>query len=135
MRDWYLSPEPMRDNVAATMKYQASIDAIARERGSFFLGHYEGGNHDNASNVDMKACPQMREFLNDWQHGPDAAAVQNAFNDRFVSAYPDAVISNYIYRADRYDPAKPWFDLKPTETTNPYYQVWETLLRPPVSER
>ena len=135
IRDWFLDPAPMRDNAATVMAAQDMLADIADQYGTFYLGQYEGGNHDNIDNTVVKACPEMRPFANQWMHGADGGAVQKALIDAMVSNHPYSVISNYIVRADRYDPAKPWFDLLPDESSNGYTQAWESVLRDPISQR
>ncbi|GAB4519440.1 MAG: hypothetical protein Kow00133_05150 [Amphiplicatus sp.] len=103
----------------------------AEKAGAFFLGDYEGGDHDMGPKY-LRSEPAFADFMRAWRWGPEGERVTRAWIEAMRADDPDGVIANFagaqfVFSGSTL--ANPWADGHYSEDTGRKRALEEFLRR------
>jgi hypothetical protein len=93
--DWYVNGSDRQVGaIPYLVRMRNENQRLAEEAGAFFLGDYEGENHENGGG-DLKSEPAFVNWMENWRRGPDGERTARAWVEALYRQNPDAIIANY----------------------------------------
>lgn len=89
------SPASVQGSLAWVAAKRAEHQKIAESFGAFFLGDYEGHDHDGAMDA-LRTTPAYVNFVERYRYGPQGKRVTEAWVERLRAQNPGAVIANFV---------------------------------------
>ncbi|MBB5519525.1 hypothetical protein [Amphiplicatus metriothermophilus] len=122
LTDWVITGGPTGNgpgSLKRVLEWRARTKRFALEGGAFFLGDYEGGDHDMGPKY-LRAEPAFAEFMRAWRWGPEGERVTRAWIEAMRAHDPEAVIANFagaqfVFAGSNL--ANPWADGHYSEDT------------------
>ncbi|MEL6369114.1 MAG: hypothetical protein AAFR03_00210 [Pseudomonadota bacterium] len=121
LADWLLSNEAPKGIPALINTLRDQRDEI-EAWGGFYLGNYEGGNHDV---LRKSGSAVVDQFAEEWLLSDDHARVHTELAHQFYREFPDAMLANYAWLG-KPTRKSPWIDGLPG-VPNPYADSWKAL--------
>lgn len=120
--DWFLTTPDSAgaQSVPHVIARRVDQKALAESYGAFFLGDYEGDNHDTLGEApNLKTNPVFVNWMEDYRRSDEFERANKGWIDALLAQDPNAVIANY-YSVGAFDPqgsdpndaslADPWID-------------------------
>jgi hypothetical protein len=107
------TPASVQGSLPWVVARRAAHQALAEKSGAFFLGDYEGGDHNTVPGL-LAKDPRFLGWFREWREGPEGERLLKAWADALLAQNPEAVVSDYHSIGD-FQPGKPWVEAAPGE--------------------